>query len=117
VELNLRPMVNRPVHFGVGPPFGAHDQILRSLVWHVLASSCRAPSLTRGRVCNLHIQLLLGIASAATLDSKSRRTRDHILQSQLKLCSHFVASYDSQGYGGGILTCLHMGNGPGRVVT
>jgi hypothetical protein len=39
---------------------------------------------------------------------KSRRTRDHILLSHLRLLgSLFVASYDSQGYGGGILTHLH----------
>jgi hypothetical protein len=34
VELNLRPTVSRPVLLGVGPPFGAHDQIL-----HVLQSN------------------------------------------------------------------------------
>jgi hypothetical protein len=28
VELNLRPTVSRQVRLGVGPPFGAHDQIL-----------------------------------------------------------------------------------------
>jgi hypothetical protein len=31
VELNLRPTVSRPVCLGVGPPFGAHDQILHVL--------------------------------------------------------------------------------------
>jgi hypothetical protein len=31
VEWNLRPTVSRPVCFGVGPPFGAHDQILHVL--------------------------------------------------------------------------------------
>jgi hypothetical protein len=30
-----------------------------------------APSLTRGRVCNLLVQLLLGLARAVTLGSKS----------------------------------------------
>jgi hypothetical protein len=29
--LNLRPTVSRPVYLGVGPPFGAHDQILHVL--------------------------------------------------------------------------------------
>jgi hypothetical protein len=56
------------------------------------------PSLTRGRVCNLPVQLLLGIASAVTLGSKSRRTRDHILLSHLRLDSLSVASYVSQSF-------------------
>jgi hypothetical protein len=44
-----------------------------------------APSLTRGRVCTLLLQLLLGLARAVTLGSKSRRTHDHILLSHLRL--------------------------------
>jgi hypothetical protein len=92
---------------------------------------CGAPSLTRERVCRL--QLLLVLASAVILGSESRGTRDHILLSQIRdfpnlegqvpvfisprnrvaqlypqaLCSLFVASYDSHGYGGGIRTRLH----------
>jgi hypothetical protein len=31
MELNLWPTVSRPVSLGVGPPFGAHDQILNVL--------------------------------------------------------------------------------------
>jgi hypothetical protein len=94
-------------------------------------SWCVAPPLTRGWVCNLLVQLLLGIARAVTHRSKSRRTHDHILLSHMRLpqpgragpCiditqeqgvpvypralgSLFVASYDSQGYCGGILTLL-----------
>jgi hypothetical protein len=38
-------------------------------------------SLTRGRVCSL--QLLLALASAVILGSKSRGTHDHILLSQI----------------------------------
>jgi hypothetical protein len=89
--------------------------------------------LTRERVCRL--QLLLAIGSAVILRSVSRRTRDHILLSQIRdspnlegqvpvfiyprnrvaqlypqaLGSLFVASYDSQDYGGGILARLHAG--------
>jgi hypothetical protein len=93
-----------------------------------------ALSLTRERVCRL--RLLLHPASAIILGSESRGTRDHILLSQIRdspnlegqvpvfisprnrvaqlyhqaLGSFFVASYDSQGYGGGIRTCLHAGS-------
>jgi hypothetical protein len=51
----LRPTVNRPVRLGVGPPLGAHDQILNFILSDncFLSSSCIAPSLTRRRVCNL----------------------------------------------------------------
>jgi hypothetical protein len=43
-----------------------------------------APSLMRGWVCNLLVQLLLDLARAITR-VQSRRTRDHILLSHLKL--------------------------------
>jgi hypothetical protein len=43
-----------------------------------------APTLTRGRICNLLVQLLLDLARAVTLGSKSRRTHDHILLSHLR---------------------------------
>jgi hypothetical protein len=89
-----------------------------------------APSLLREWVCNLLVQLLLGLTRAITLGSKSHRTQDHILLSHLRLPnlegqisprnrvaqlypralgSLFVASYDSQDYGGDILTRLHVG--------
>jgi hypothetical protein len=95
-----------------------------------------APSLTRGRVCNLF--LLLVLASAVPLWSESHGTQDHILLSQFlrlpnlegqapvfisprnkvaqlyprALDSLSVASYDSQGCGGGILTRIHTGKPP-----
>jgi hypothetical protein len=40
-----------------------------------------APSQTRGLVCNLLVQLLLGLVRAVTLGSKSGRTHGHILLS------------------------------------
>jgi hypothetical protein len=86
----------------------------------------------RGWVCRL--QLLLVLASPVILRSESRGTRDHILLSELRLPqpggpgphiyilqelggpdippgtgSLFVASFNSQGYSGGIRPCLHMG--------
>jgi hypothetical protein len=61
-------------------------------------------------VCNLPEQVLLGLASTATLRSKSRRIGDHILVSHLRLGPLFVTSYDSQGgYDGRILTRLNTG--------
>jgi hypothetical protein len=91
-------------------------------------------SLTRGWVCSL--QLLLGLASAIILRSESRGTRNHISLPQIRdspnledklsvfisprnrvaqlypqaMGSLFIASYDSQGYGGGIRPRLHTGD-------
>jgi hypothetical protein len=73
---------------GVRRPSGTRDQF-----FFLLEISFRqlrlcyfvAPSLTRGRVCNLLVQLLLGLVRAVTLGSKSRRTHGHILLSHLRL--------------------------------
>jgi hypothetical protein len=88
-------------------------------------------SLTKGWICLL--QLLLDLASAVILRSESRGTHDHILLSQIRdfpnlegrvpvfmslrnrvarlypqaVGSLFIASRDSQGYGGGIRPRLH----------
>jgi hypothetical protein len=48
-------------------------------------SWCRGSSLTRGWACNLLIHLLLGLAKAVTLGSKTRRTHGHILLSDMRL--------------------------------
>jgi hypothetical protein len=87
------------------------------------------------RECVCRLKLLLGLAGAVILRSKSRGTHDHILLSQIRdspnLEGHvpvfitlrnrvarlytqapgsvFVASYDSRGYGGGIRPRLHTG--------
>jgi hypothetical protein len=53
-------------------------------VWQLWLSWCWASSLTRRWVCNLPVQLLLGLARAVTLGSKSRRTHDHTLLSHLR---------------------------------
>jgi hypothetical protein len=54
-------------------------------VWQLRNSWCQTSSLTRGWVCNFLVQLLLGLARAVTLGSKSRRTHDHILLFHLRL--------------------------------
>jgi hypothetical protein len=89
-------------------------------------------SLTRGWVCRL--QLLLVFASVVILMYEPHGSHDHILLSQIlgsptwrtrspywypqeqsgpvipkALCSVFVVSYDSQGYGGDIRLNLHTG--------
>jgi hypothetical protein len=59
----------------------ATDQILIITVWQLRSCFCGVPSLTRGRICLLH--MLLPLASAVFLGSKSVGTRDHILLSQI----------------------------------
>jgi hypothetical protein len=63
-----------------------------------------ALSLTRGRVCRL--QLLLPVASAVILGTESRGVATIFYRHRFET-SLFIASYDSQDYGGGILTRLH----------
>jgi hypothetical protein len=63
------------------------DFILILSLVTLCCSSCRVPFLTRGRVCNLQCNRWL---------VRSLRTNNHTLPSHLRLCSLFVASYDSQ---------------------
>jgi hypothetical protein len=44
-------------------------------VWQLRLSCCGAPSLTREWICNLLVQLHLGLARAVTLESQFRRTQ------------------------------------------
>jgi hypothetical protein len=88
VEVNLRPTVSRPVCPGVRRPSGTRDRffVLLEIAFRQLRRCCFVvPPLTRGRVCNLLVQLRLGLARAVTLGSKSRRTHYHILLSHLRL--------------------------------
>jgi hypothetical protein len=102
-------------------------------VLQLRVSRCGALSLTRRRICNLPVQLFLCLARTVTLGSKSRRTHTIIycliwdpsnLEGQVPVFISprnrvpvippgigfpFVASYDSQGYRGGIQTRLHTG--------
>jgi hypothetical protein len=77
----LRQTDSRPVCLGIKHQFGAYDQIYIT-VRQLRVSCCGALSLTRERVCRL--QLLLDLASAVILGSESRRTRGHILLSQIR---------------------------------
>jgi hypothetical protein len=104
VEFILRPTVSRPVRLGIGPPFGAHDQIYLSLLifffWLTITFILfpMASSLTRKWVCSL--ECLRSLVRSLT-------TSNHTLPSHPRLCSLSVASYD---YGGSILSRLRTGN-------
>jgi hypothetical protein len=86
-------------------PIWAHDQIFFT-VWHLPSCFCGAPSLTRGRVC--HLYMLLALASAVFL-GRSPLGLAPIFYCLRFETSLFVASYDSQGHGGGIRPRLHTG--------
>jgi hypothetical protein len=81
VEVKLRLMVSL---LGARLSSDAHYQIFVFCLT-VAGFLYGAPSVMRGWVSNLLIQLLLGLSRATAIRSKSRRTHDHILHSRLRL--------------------------------
>jgi hypothetical protein len=84
VEVKLRPTVSWRVRRGVRHPSRTRDQFLFLLeIFFRQLRVCYfvAPSLTRGRICNLLLLLLLD-PRPVPLGSESRGTQDHILLSQ-----------------------------------
>jgi hypothetical protein len=69
----------RPARPGVGPPYFYYHIFITA--GHLRSSYCGAPSLARGRVCNLLIQF------AVALRSKSCRAHDHNLLSRVPFLS------------------------------
>jgi hypothetical protein len=88
LELFLLPTVSRPVSLSIGPPFGTFDQILACSFCVTVTLFCFQCVLTRKRVCSL--QCNHSLVWAVT-------PNNYTLPSHLRLCSLFVASYDSQG--------------------
>jgi hypothetical protein len=123
---------------GVKRPSGTRDQfffLLEISFRQLRVCYFVVPSLTRGRVCNLLCncfwalpeQLLLSLAELTAIfycliwDSPNLEGHVPVFISPsnrvAQLCpralgSHFIASYDSQGSGGGILSLLHTGVSP-----
>jgi hypothetical protein len=134
-KVRVRVTLRLPVYrqsFRLGyKPLETHDQQILFQLNTYSYNPYVTSFLTKGWIC--HLQLLLALASAVILRSESRETDDHILHSQIRdipnlqghvpvfvssrkrvarlysqaLGSLFVAFYNSQGYGGGIRTCLH----------
>jgi hypothetical protein len=134
VEVTLRPTVSRPVRLGVRHSSGTRDLFFLFEIFFRQLQVCYfiVPYLTTGRVCNL--MLLLVFASAVPRDSRqyfiswdSSNLKGQVpvfispsnRVAQLyprSLCSLSVATYDLQGYCGGILTRIHRGKNLYKVM-
>jgi hypothetical protein len=88
VEVNLRPTVSRPVCPGIRRPSGTCDQFFfrheiscrRLWLWYFVA-----PSLTRGRVCNLLYNCFWALPEQSLLSRSPAELTVHILLYHLRL--------------------------------
>jgi hypothetical protein len=138
VEVTLRPTVSRPVSLGVRRPSGTRDQfyfLLEIFFRQLRFWNFVSPSVTRVRVCNLLYNCFGALPEQSPLGRSSAELtaifycliwdspnlegqvpvfispRNKVAQLYPRaLGSLFVASYDSQGSDGGILTRLHTGS-------
>jgi hypothetical protein len=110
-QVMYRPTISRLVCPRNRPPSRPIFLPLHGDIFGRLCLFCYGtPSLTRRPVCNLLTPVLLGLARAVTLGSKSHSTWDHILLPYLKLGFLSVASSHSQGSYGSILPPSIPGN-------
>jgi hypothetical protein len=110
VKVTLRLTVGQSVSLGVKPPSGAHNQIFIT-VWQLRSCFCGAPCLSRGRVC-LCICVWCWPLPAQSFSGPSPLVLATIFYCLRFETSFFVASYDSQGHGGGIRPHLYTATGP-----
>jgi hypothetical protein len=100
VKVMLRPTVSRPVCLGTKHPFGACDQIFITCVTVTVLFLWGALSDERSG--------LSFVLPAHSFSGPSPLGLETIFYCLTFETSLFVASYDSQGHGGGIRLCLYF---------
>jgi hypothetical protein len=101
VKVTLRLTVSQLVLVS-SPIWGSWPDTL----WQLWPCFCGAPSLTRGWACLTYMLLALAAPSFSGPSPLGLATVFYCLIMEILL---FVASYDSQGHGGGIRPRLHRG--------